>query len=119
MEPATPPADGVGELVDHLFRHSAGQMVATLTRMLGPQNLSLAEEVVQDALVRAIETWPHRGVPENPRGWLMQVARTRALDCLRRDASHARKAGVLAAEPVNVPDPMASMAQMTPANPLD
>ncbi|HEV3073251.1 MAG TPA: sigma-70 family RNA polymerase sigma factor [Thermoanaerobaculia bacterium] len=121
-------AGGVGELVDHLFRHSAGQMVATLTRMLGPQNLSLAEEVVQDALVRAIETWPHRGVPENPRGWLMQVARNRALDCLRRDATRARKAGVLAAEAVNAPAalaPMTSMAPMppmaltTPANPLD
>jgi RNA polymerase sigma-70 factor (ECF subfamily) len=89
----------VGELVDHLFRHSAGQMVATLTRMLGPHNLSLAEEVVQDALVRAIETWPHRGVPENPRGWLMQVARNRALDLLRREATLARKAGLLAADP--------------------
>ena len=112
-------AGGVGELVDHLFRHSAGQMVATLTRMLGPQNLSLAEEVVQDALVRAIETWPHRGVPENPRGWLMQVARNRALDCLRRDATRARKAGVLAAEPVNAPTALASMTPTTPANPLD
>src|ERR1700726_1113847 len=122
MEPATAPADGVGELVDHLFRHSAGQMVATLTRMLGPQNLSLAEEVVQDALVRAIETWPHRGVPENPRGWLMQVARNRALDCLRRDATQVRKAGALAAEPTNAPAPVAPMAPMaltTPANPLD
>src|ERR1700726_1041044 len=119
MEPATAPADGVGELVDHLFRHSAGQMVATLTRMLGPQNLSLAEEVVQDALVRAIETWPHRGVPENPRGWLMQVARNRALDCLRRDASRARKTDVLTAEPANAPAPMAPMTLTTPANPLD
>ncbi len=119
---------GVGELVDHLFRHSAGQMVATLTRMLGPRNLSLAEEVVQDALVRAIETWPHRGVPENPRAWLMQVARNRALDCLRRDASRARKAGVLAAEPVHAPTVMGPMTQVPPAalaaliasaNPLD
>jgi RNA polymerase sigma-70 factor, ECF subfamily len=123
--PATPlaggagGAGGVGELVDHLFRHSAGQMVATLTRMLGPQNLSLAEEVVQDALVRAIEIWPHRGVPENPRGWLMQVARNRALDCLRRDATRARKAGVLAAEPVNAPASMALITLDTPANPLD
>jgi RNA polymerase sigma-70 factor (ECF subfamily) len=129
MAPGTlrgrPAAGGVGELVDHLFRHSAGQMVATLTRMLGPQNLSLAEEVVQDALVRAIEIWPHRGVPENPRAWLMQVARNRALDCLRRDASRARQAGALAAEAVNAPaalPPMAPMAPMTlttPANPLD
>ena len=120
--PSIGEADGVGELVDHLFRHTAGQMVATLTRMLGPRNLSLAEEVVQDALVRAIETWPHRGVPENPRGWLMQVARNRALDCLRRETSHARKAGVLAAEPTNAPAPMAPMTPMaltTPANSLD
>jgi RNA polymerase sigma-70 factor, ECF subfamily len=120
--PPESPAGGVGELVDHLFRHSAGQMVATLTRMLGPQNLSLAEEVVQDALVRAIEIWPHRGVPENPRAWLMQVARNRALDCLRREATQARKAGVLAAEPMLAPAPMARMAPMgpmSPANPLD
>jgi RNA polymerase sigma-70 factor, ECF subfamily len=114
--PLEPPAGGVGELVDHLFRHSAGQMVATLTRMLGPQNLSLAEEVVQDALVRAIEIWPHRGVPENPRAWLMQVARNRALDCLRREATQARKAGVLAAEPTHAP---AAMAPAAPADPLD
>ncbi|HYL04543.1 MAG TPA: sigma-70 family RNA polymerase sigma factor [Thermoanaerobaculia bacterium] len=108
------PAGGaVGELVDHLFRHSAGQMVATLTRMLGPHNLSLAEEVVQDALVRAIETWPHRGVPENPRGWLMQVARNRALDHLRREATLARKAGQLAADPANAPAPLA------PSDPMD
>jgi len=120
--PPESPAGGVGELVDHLFRHSAGQMVATLTRMLGPQNLSLAEEVVQDALVRAIEIWPHRGVPENPRAWLMQVARNRALDCLRREATQARKAGVLAAEPTLSPASLAPMAPMGPmslANPLD
>lgn len=98
-------AAAVGEMVAHLFRHSAGQMVATLTRMLGPRNLSLAEEVVQDALVRAIETWPHRGVPDNPRAWLMQVARNRALDHLRREATLARKAGVLAADPAMAPPP--------------
>ena len=114
----SPPAGGVGELVDHLFRHSAGQMVATLTRIFGPHNLSLAEEVVQDALVRAIETWPHRGVPENPRAWLMQVARNRALDRLRRDATQARKADLLAAEPSHAPAPLALLAQMGAMDPL-
>jgi RNA polymerase sigma-70 factor (ECF subfamily) len=103
MATGEPAGAAVGELVDHLFRHSAGQMVATLTRLLGPHNLSLAEEVVQDALVRAIETWPHRGVPENPRAWLMQVARNRAFDRLRREANLARKTGLLAADPVNAP----------------
>jgi RNA polymerase sigma-70 factor, ECF subfamily len=74
-------------LVDHLFRHSAGQMVATLARVFGPEHLSLAEEVVQEALVAALQQWGLRGVPENPRGWLFQVARNRALDHLRREAT--------------------------------
>jgi RNA polymerase sigma-70 factor (ECF subfamily) len=78
-------------LVDHLFRQSAAQMVAALTRALGPERLDLAEEVVQDALARALETWPYRGIPDNPRGWLFQVARNRALDILRRDANLAQK----------------------------
>ncbi|HEX6099353.1 MAG TPA: sigma-70 family RNA polymerase sigma factor [Thermoanaerobaculia bacterium] len=74
-------------LVDHLFRHSAGQMVATLTRVFGAEHLSLAEEVVQDALIAAMQQWGLRGVPENPRGWLFQVARNRALDQLRREST--------------------------------
>jgi RNA polymerase sigma-70 factor (ECF subfamily) len=76
--------EGVHGLVDHLFRHSAGQMVATLTRILGAENLSLAEEVVQDALVKALQQWAIRGVPANPAAWLFQVARNGALDQLRR-----------------------------------
>jgi RNA polymerase sigma-70 factor (ECF subfamily) len=81
----------VDTLVDNLFRQSAAQMVAVLTRLLGADRLDLAEEVVQDALVRALETWPYRGVPDNPRGWLFQVARNRALDLLRRDANLEQK----------------------------
>ena len=59
----TVPAHG---LVDHLFRHSAGQMVATLTRIFGPQHLGLAEEVVQDALITALQQWTVGGVPDRP-----------------------------------------------------
>jgi RNA polymerase sigma-70 factor (ECF subfamily) len=77
--------DAVGGLVDHLFRHSAGRMVAVLARRLGADRLDLAEEVVQDALLRALATWPYRGVPDNPGGWPFQVARHRALDVLRRE----------------------------------
>ena len=62
-------------------------MVATLTRVFGPEHLSLAEEVVQDALITAMQQWSVGRVPENPRGWLFQVARNRALDQLRRDAN--------------------------------
>jgi len=73
------------ELSDHLFRHEAGRMVATLTRIFGVQNLALAEDVVQDAFCRALEVWKLRGVPENPSAWLMTAAKNRALDVLRRE----------------------------------
>ena len=62
-------------------------MVARLARWLGAARLDLAEEAVQDALLRALATWPFRGVPAEPRGWLFQVARNRAVDLLRREAS--------------------------------
>jgi predicted RNA polymerase sigma factor len=80
-------------LVDHLFRRQAGQMVATLTRTLGPRHLTLAEDAVQEALLSAMQQWPYRGIPEHPDAWLFQVARNRALDRLR----HARMA--IAKEP--------------------
>lgn len=72
-------------MIDGLFRESAGRMVSTLTRILGAQHLELAEECVQDALIRAMETWPFHGTPDNPQAWLIQTARNRAVDRLRRD----------------------------------
>src|SRR6188472_3382432 len=72
------------ELSEHLFRRESGRLVAALTRIFGVHNLALAEDVVQDAFCRALEVWKVRGVPENPSGWLMAVARNRALDIVRR-----------------------------------
>ena len=66
-------------------------MLATLTRLLGSRHLALAEEVVQDALMTALQQWPFQGVPANPSAWLIQVAKHRALDRLRRDRSFAEK----------------------------
>ncbi len=79
------------QLVDHLFRREAGRIVSTLTRILGPRNIALAEDAVQDALIRAMEVWPFRGIPENPSAWLIQVARNRALDRIRRETVLAAK----------------------------
>jgi RNA polymerase sigma-70 factor, ECF subfamily len=79
-------------LVDHLFRHQSAKIVATLTRVFGSRHLDLAEDVVQDALLKALQQWPFKGVPENPAAWLTLVAKNRALDLLRRDASLASKA---------------------------
>ena len=75
----------MSEPSDHLFRHEAGRMVATLTRIFGVHNLALAEDVVQDAFCRALEVWKFRGLPENPSAWLMATAKNRALDVLRRE----------------------------------
>lgn len=83
----------VHHLVDHLFRRESGRMVAGLTRIFGPAHLDLAEDVVQEALLQALRLWPFRGVPDNPTGWLIQVAKNRALDALRRNASLASKEG--------------------------
>src|SRR3982751_656064 len=58
-------------------------MVTALTRVFGVHNLALAEDVVQDAICRALEVWKFRGVPENPAAWLMTAAKNRALDELR------------------------------------
>jgi RNA polymerase sigma factor (sigma-70 family) len=70
---------------EHLFRHEAGRMVAALTRIFGLHNLTLAEDVVQDAFCRALEVWRFRGVPDNPSAWLMRTAKNRAIDVLRRE----------------------------------
>ena len=74
-----------GDPVEHLFRRESGRMVAALTRVFGFHNLALAEDVVQDALCRALEVWKHHGMPDNPSAWLMTTAKNQAVDVLRRE----------------------------------
>ena len=78
MEPAIPGT------VEHLFRHESGRMVAILTRWLGTHQVDIAEDLVQQTLVRALEVWKLKGVPERPAAWLMRVARNAAIDHQRR-----------------------------------
>jgi len=94
--------DAARVMVDHLFRNRAGRMVAYLARVFGPGHLDLAEEVVQDALVKALQQWPYSGVPENPAGWLFRVARNGALDVLRRRTLFRAKAAEVARELLSV-----------------
>src|SRR5262245_18237765 len=77
-------------LVEHFFRHEFGRLVAVLTRSLGVRRLAFVEDVVQAALVQALEIWSRRGVPEDPAGWLYRTARNLAIDALRRERTHAR-----------------------------
>src|SRR6266700_597385 len=78
------------EPAEHLFRQEAGRLVAILTRLFGVHNLALAEDVVQDAFCRALETWKFHGAPANPSAWLMATAKHRALDVLRREGTARR-----------------------------
>ncbi|HUP55055.1 MAG TPA: RNA polymerase sigma factor [Methylomirabilota bacterium] len=78
----TTPDASANDLVDRLFRAESGRAVATLIRVLG--DFDLAEEAVQEAFVTALETWPVRGVPDNPGAWITTTARNRAIDRLRR-----------------------------------
>ena len=97
----SPAAAGTAQadvLIEHLFRHQAGRLVARLTRLLGPAHVTLAEEMVQEALVRALQTWPYQGVPENAAGWLYTVAHHLAIDAVRRDANFGAKTDAIVAD---------------------
>lgn len=100
------------ELVDHLFRRHSAKIVATLTRVFGSRHLELAEDVVQDALLKALQQWPFKGIPENPAAWLTLVAKNRALDLLRRDASLATKAEEIERALPGLSPPLPSNAEM-------
>jgi RNA polymerase sigma-70 factor (ECF subfamily) len=71
-------------IVDELFRHRYGRLVAGLCRVLGPGRLDLVEDVLQEALLRALRVWPTAGVPDNPEAWVFRSARNLAVDALRR-----------------------------------
>jgi RNA polymerase sigma-70 factor (ECF subfamily) len=86
--------------IESAFRAESGRAVAVLARVTG--DLDLAEEAVQEAFVAALRTWPERGVPPSPAGWIITTARTRAIDRLRRESTrderHEQAARLLAQE---------------------
>lgn len=94
----------VKTLIDQLFRRESGKMIATLTRLVGFHNIDLAEDMVQEALVKALRIWEADGIPTNPAGWLVQVARNLAIDYLRREKNFQHnKAPLLQARDGQVP----------------
>ncbi len=73
------------QLVDHFFRTEYGKAVSHLTSKFGASNLELAEDSVQEALIKAMQTWPYAEIPDNPTGWILRVARNKMIDQLRRN----------------------------------
>jgi RNA polymerase sigma factor (sigma-70 family) len=82
--------------VEAIWRIESARIIAGLTRMV--RDVGLAEELAQDALVAALETWPESGIPDNPAAWLTQAAKNRALDLFRKRAMHAEKEASLTYE---------------------
>jgi RNA polymerase sigma factor (sigma-70 family) len=82
--------------IDALWRIESPRLIAGLTRLV--RDLDLAEELAQDALVTALEQWPHSGIPDKPGAWLMTTARNRAFDRMRRDRMLARHHAALSHE---------------------
>ncbi|MEO7100244.1 MAG: sigma-70 family RNA polymerase sigma factor [Luteolibacter sp.] len=94
----------IPRLTEHLFRHEGGKLVSALTGIFGIHRLQLAEDVVQEALVRALQTWPYYGIPANPAAWLMQTAKHRALDLIRREKLFYEKQPEIAASLARLPE---------------
>jgi RNA polymerase sigma-70 factor, ECF subfamily len=90
---------GVSEAVTRMAREESGRVLALLARRFS--NIDLADEAVQEALIEAASTWPTRGIPANTAGWLLTVARRKALDQLRKQASSQRRIRAASSELAN------------------
>lgn len=80
-----PSNKNIPQLTEHLFRQESGKLVSILTGIFGIERLQMAEDLVQEALIRALQTWPYYGIPQNPAAWLTQTAKHLAIDTIRRE----------------------------------
>ena len=72
-------------LPEHYFRHESGRLVSVLSRRFGVHRVELCEDAVQTALLRAVQSWPQRGLPDDTSAWLYRVALNEVLGILRRE----------------------------------
>jgi RNA polymerase sigma factor (sigma-70 family) len=78
-------------LVENFFRHETGRLHGALVRLVGVHNLTLAEDVAQEAMLRALRSWSMGGIPANPSAWITQVAMNLARDAMRHQRMSASK----------------------------
>jgi RNA polymerase sigma-70 factor, ECF subfamily len=89
-------AEKKADRIELLFRNESGRVLATLIRLLG--DFELAEDAMQDAFAAALVQWPSEGIPANPRAWLVNVGRHKAIDRLRRHMRFLAKREQIEAE---------------------
>lgn len=80
----------INEIVDHLFRTQYAKMVSILTSIFGLHQMDIVEDLVQDTLLEAYQRWGYGHVPDNPEAWLMQVAKNKTLNYLKRENNKRR-----------------------------
>ncbi|MFS4492782.1 RNA polymerase sigma factor [Maribacter sp. 2308TA10-17] len=85
------------KIVDHLFRHHYGKMVAILTRYFGLSHIETIEDAVQDAFIKATLQW-RKQLPDNPEAWLTKVAKNRTIDLLRSIKSEKNRIDKIATD---------------------
>lgn len=86
------------QVIEHLFRHESAKVISHLTRVYGTSNLELVEDAVQESLIKAMQTWSFKGIPDNPTSWLMAVSRNVVLDQLRRKSNFIGKQDTILVE---------------------
>jgi RNA polymerase sigma factor (sigma-70 family) len=82
--------------IEHLLRELAPQVLGVVARRF--RDFSLAEDAVQEAMLAAFRQWPREGIPENPRGWLIQVASRRMTDTVRSEMARRQRETAMTAE---------------------
>jgi len=79
------------ELIPHLFRTEFQKITAVLCKLLGIENIQAAEDIASETFLSAFETWPYKGLPQNPTAWLYSVAKNKAINYLNRNSTFSKK----------------------------
>ncbi|MEE9432462.1 MAG: sigma-70 family RNA polymerase sigma factor [Melioribacteraceae bacterium] len=78
------------ELIEHFFRNEYGKIVSVITRYIGTENVETAEDIVQETLLKAVDSWQQNGLPEKPNAWLYTTAKNLTLNILKRKQHHIK-----------------------------
>jgi RNA polymerase sigma factor (sigma-70 family) len=101
---------------EQLLRELAPQVLGAVVRRFG--NFAASEDATQEALIAAASQWPRNGVPDNPRGWLIQVAQRRMIDQVRSDASRREREAAAAGDLPAMADLLEAEPQIDPNDTL-